>query len=338
MVGSMKRFVIFGFITFLLVVIPVTVFFLQQQQQIESEAAPSTVLSFTPPATKTFPLQETIGNEFALDITIDPGTNIVQRVVLEITYDESKLELGTKKLELNSAVLPEQLVGPLYTPGKVYVVLSAAAAPTQQVQTKTSLGKIYFKGKTVTGTTPATIAFGPETSAAVGGAVGEGGVEPYNAEGGTGQVLQSTQPATVLIAAATLTGTPTPTGSLTPTGTVTPTPTGALTATPTPSGTAVANQPPVCTALNVDRTTSGVAPYPITFTANGNDTDGTVTKLTFNYGDGPVEDVTEGGGLGTASVSAQKAHTYNNPGTYTATVILTDNNGGVRDPVEGGGR
>lgn len=57
----------------------------------------------------------------------------------------------------------------------------------------------------------------------------------------------------------------------------------------------------------------------------GSDTDGTIRKVSFNFGDS-IEDLTGGGGIGTSSVSAQMLHAYKTPGIYTAYAILTDNN------------
>lgn len=114
---------------------------------------------------------------------------------------------------------------------------------------------------------------------------------------------------------------PTPTQTPTPTNTPTPTPTPSDT--PTPGPTPV-NLPPVCRGLNVDRSTTGSAPYAITFTGIGSDPDGTIQKAVFNFGDGPTQTVTTGGGIGTNSVSIQIAHNFQNPGNYQASVYFVD--------------
>lgn len=93
--------------------------------------------------------------------------------------------------------------------------------------------------------------------------------------------------------------------------------------------TPVPGQIPVCTGLNLDRNQSGVTPFSIVFTALGTDSDGTITKATFNYGDGPIQDITQTGGIGTNSVNVQSSHTYVNAGSFTATVQFTDNTGNV---------
>jgi PKD repeat protein len=99
-------------------------------------------------------------------------------------------------------------------------------------------------------------------------------------------------------------------------------PSPTTTATPGPSSVL---KNPVCQSLSIDRSTSGVAPYSVTFTAVGNDPDGVITKAQFNFGDGPVVTETVGGGLGTSTINLQKSHTYQNNGTYTATVTFQDN-------------
>jgi hypothetical protein len=162
-------------------------------------------------------------------------------------------------------------------------------------------------------------------------------------------VLSNTSPATIEIGAgAAVSGTPEPipTGSPTPsvevpttapTATGTPAPTTETpSATPSPTGTGgggggSTGTAPVCNSLTLDRESSGNAPFSITFTANGADSDDTVSKATFNFGDGQVSDVTAGGGIGTNSVNVQISHTYDNAGTYQASALLTDATSNVSD-------
>lgn len=91
------------------------------------------------------------------------------------------------------------------------------------------------------------------------------------------------------------------------------------------------NVVPACSSLSIDNA-SGSAPLTVNFTAAGTDSDGTISKATFNYGDGAVEDVSQGGGFGTNSVSIQQPHTFNTAGTFTANVVFTDDSSGVSTP------
>jgi PKD repeat protein len=80
--------------------------------------------------------------------------------------------------------------------------------------------------------------------------------------------------------------------------------------------------------LTTDVATNGFTPYTISFTATGSDTDGTISKISFNFGD-TAQDLTTGGGIGTSSVSAQMMHVYVTPGIYTAYALLTDSTNDV---------
>lgn len=80
------------------------------------------------------------------------------------------------------------------------------------------------------------------------------------------------------------------------------------------SVTITANQPPV--AVAAASPTGGFAPLVVAFSGTGSsDPDGTISSYSWNFGDG-----SSGGG-------ATPSHTYMNPGTYTATLTVTDNRG-----------
>jgi serralysin len=74
------------------------------------------------------------------------------------------------------------------------------------------------------------------------------------------------------------------------------------------------NQPPVAAASATP--TSGVAPLAVTFSSAGSsDPDGSIVSWAWSFGDG-----------GTSSLAAP-SHSYTTPGTYTATLTVTDNRG-----------
>src|SRR3989344_3436859 len=77
----------------------------------------------------------------------------------------------------------------------------------------------------------------------------------------------------------------------------------------------------------VNPANSGSAPFSVLFTAKGNDPDGMIAKTTFNFGNGEVKDVTDGMNL--KNVSVQTNHTYQNGGTFGATVTFTDDGGTI---------
>jgi hypothetical protein len=331
-----KSIVVFGFILVLLVGIPSTIYLVQQQQDVRSRAEKTSNLTVS--AAKT---SVAVGEEFEATITLDPGKNFVTYLNVELIYDKSKLQIApTNAYTPNSTAFPIPVRGPTYTDGKVVFSLQSSATDvTRTIRAATTVATIRFKAlaPTVAGT-PAFITFGSGSQAySAGGTANGGSNDAYNENVLTGQFV----PANITI---TDTGTsPSPSGvPITPTvssppsagssnGTaVTPTsPAPPAQQVVNPSPTAAANQIPTCLSLSLDRATTGTAPFDIALTVTGNDTDGNIGQVTFQYGDGPVENVTNGGGIGTNSISVQKTHTYHNPGVYQAYALLTDDKGAL---------
>lgn len=298
---SPKKLILSGFIVILLVAIPLTLYLVQKQQEIRGRAVAATTLSLIPSTTTT-----SVGQTINFDISLDPGgKNQVSFVKLVISYDSTKLATGGSGFVPNIKVLSSTLQDPVYGPDTITTTLSVGADPTKVIQTKATIASVTFQALAPTDPNmPTKITFGNQTQI-----LSIAPSDQFNEN-----VLSTTNPASV-----TITG-----------GAVLPTLTPAMTITPTPiSIGGPVNQLPNCTALNLDRDSTGTAPYSITFTASGNDPDGTVSKVTFNFGDGIPQDVTQTGGIGTNSVNAQSSHTYANPGTYTATATLTDNQGAL---------
>jgi hypothetical protein len=329
-----KKLFLIGFILILLVGIPLTIYFLQKQQETRSKAQKSTNITFSPESSASSPIQKNIGDSIPLDIMVDPGTNLVSFVKLEIDYDQDKLATVAGAFVPNTAVFPTVLEGPVYSPGKIAVTLSVGPDPTKAIQSIAKAGTVSFKALANTPDgQPTLVTYGVTTQVL---SIGSG-------DQASEDVLSSTTPATIAIGGTGPSGSPVPIPtevlSITPTTTeptvieatptVTPEPTADLSPTlepsPTGSSSAGTNQVPICNNLAVDRETTGVAPFSITFTASGTDSDGTISKVNFNFGDGGISgDVTTSGGIGTNSINVATSHTYNNAGTYTASAILTD--------------
>ncbi|MDP3941525.1 MAG: PKD domain-containing protein [bacterium] len=330
---SRKKLLLIGFIIIILIAIPITIFLIKQQQETRSRAEKATNLSLEPVSTEQTPLQKNPGDPINFDVVVDPGTNLVSFVKLEILYDPAKLATGGATPQESAFVedtsVMTLLEGPVYTDGKIVATLSVGVDPTKVIQTKTKIATLTFTALDGTGTTPTQVSFGTTTQVLSAGPNDEANEN----------VLAGTQSAFVAVAGEpTATATPTPTlaAVLTPSVSITVTPTLSITTTPAASssptptgGTGTVNTSPVCSALNLDRAATGNAPFSITFTATGSDADGTVSKVTFSYGDGQVDNITQGGGIGTNTVNASAAHTYQNEGSYTASAVLTDNSGGV---------
>lgn len=321
--SSYKKIFLLGFIIVILIAIPFSVYVAQKRQNITSKATAATTISFDPVLTTV-----KAGDIVTLNIMLDPGTgataNQISFVKLAINFDPTKFTTAdvTDSLSPNTSgnALREPIDTPAYdnTVGKATMSLSIGANPADAIKTKTKIAVLKLKATAATAPTNPNITFD------------FGNMQVLSIDSGSqtsdNVLLSTTVPATVTVTSTTAAATPTST----PVIVVAPPPTvnlgGGL---PLPSSPA-----PVCSSLDINGPTSGIAPYSLTFTATGNAPSGTVTKISFNFGDS-VEDLTGGGGIGTGSVSGQLSHTYNTPGTYTAYAILTDSNNNLSDQQAG---
>lgn len=277
-----------GFVVVLMVVIPLTVYLVQQQQKLKVTAEKATTLSFAP---QTFTFSKST-DEAKFDISLDPGgKNLVSFVKLAISYDATKLKVKDNSFTANSTSFPSVLSPADPGNGKATITLSVGSNPNSIVQSVTKVASITFilqPGATA-GETQIKLLPDPETQVL---SIGTG--DQFNENVWTG----SASPATL---------------------TISPGATGAI----------PANQLPVCSSSTVDKATTGTAPYAINLQAQGTDSDGTITKVTYNWGDTQSQDFTTGFGIGTNSVDIKQNHTYTNGGTFNAVVTFTDDKGGT---------
>jgi len=291
---SGKKLLLLGFIVVLMVVIPLTVYLVQQQQKLKVGAQQASSLSFT----VTQGSQATISkptDPASFDVMLDPSTNQVSFVKLVINYDITKLKAITFTPDTTNFPSTLQTADLGTTTGKATITLSVGQSANNIItgSPPRKVATISFNAlSTATaGTTQISFDRDPTSGTQV-LSVGTG--DQFNEN-----VLANTTPATITIAQGAVGGT-----SATQTSTAS------------------------CTSLNADKGTTGTVPFPVTLTAIGSATGtNTISKVTFNWGDGPTQDFTTGGGIGTNSVNFPNPHTYNNAGTFVATVIFTDNSG-----------
>lgn len=308
-----KKVILLMFIVVILVAIPLTVYVVQKQQELRSRAAPTTILSFDP-------LSKTANSSAVLlfKINVNPKDNQISFLKLSINYEPEFLKpaaAGSVCSNPQDSICPNKgnsnlqtVEGPILGGNNLAISISITAAAAAIVgQQPITVAYVAFTPLKVGSTK---ISFANDSQAfSVAGT--DKPSENVLATDSTGSI--SSLPATIEIASTAL---------------LTPTPT------PQPGAAApgAANPPPVCDSLNVDRTASGNVPFSLNFTANGRDTNGTISKVSFNFGDGPIQDVTSGGSIGSSSVSVQTFHTYHNAGTFTASAMFTDNNGATNSP------
>ena len=297
-----NKYFLLGNLAFLLLVIPVALFLLKNQTKTRGSAAPTTTLSFST-ATLTTDQCTTTSQT---NLILNPGQNVVSTVDLTLKWDKSKFDITFNP----GPSFPQILKGPDQLSDGLHITLNIGADVTKAIVATTTVGTITIKPVSpTTGSTPLSV--DPVATKVYSLAQSDGATENvYNASGST--------PLAVTISPKVCEG-----ASVSPTVAISPTALPTLAVTPT---TGAANIPPTCLTLS-GSVSSGSAPLSVTLTGTGNDTDGTINKATFNFGDGTVSDVTTG--LGLAAASSQLAHTYTVGGDYSSTVTFTDNGGAI---------
>ncbi len=315
-----NKFFLLGNLAFLLLVIPVALFFIKNQTSTRSSAAPTTTLSFIDPSLT----PDQCDNTRKSRLVLNPGQNIVSTVQLYLKWDKTKFDIDFSP---NDKAFPQVLKGPEQTSDGIKITLNIGADVTKAISTTTDVGTITIKPLAPTNGTVIKLDIDPTGTKVYSLSQQDGATENvYNSAGSS--------PLQISILAKSCTGdrtsptpsstspTAAPSGAVTPTIATAPSPTPAI-ATPTVTA---ANSAPTCVAF-ASSIASGSAPLAVNFTASGRDTDGTLAKATFNFGDGSQQDVSTG--LGSASGSTQITHTYVNGGTFKSTAVFTDDRGAI---------
>ncbi len=128
-------------------------------------------------------------------VKVDPGSNAVSFVSLDITYDPAKFKAENNSLTIDKTVMPLILQGPVYTSGRIRVNLSTGNESASALTKPAVLGKLQLKAIGATTGDTTSIAFGSSTQIL--------SVSSADSPNESGQnVLSSTTPAEIMIAEA----------------------------------------------------------------------------------------------------------------------------------------
>lgn len=122
-----------------------SVWFLQKQTVTNPHAAPSTTLSFNPASQN-----GTVGGTVSSSIIVNPGSNQVSLVKVQLNYDGSKLQASSSASSLvaNQTAFPQTLITPTNTCNGTQCTLSATFSvgsdPTKAIQTSTTVATVNF--------------------------------------------------------------------------------------------------------------------------------------------------------------------------------------------------
>lgn len=281
----------------ILLIIPLTIYLVQQNQNNRSNAAQNTRLSFSPDSNNVI-----VGESTSFTISISPDTNLVKSIKLVIKYDETKLSTDTDSFipDPNSNLVITQ--GPIIENGTFTVDLETT--DTNFINTNTDIGSITFNA--IDGPDPNSQISFDSTATQI---TANESADPNE------NVFLSGDNATVNITdGSILTSTPTPISELN-----------------INSG---SNKSPICTSLDIiPNEDTGTAPYSLMFTAKGSDSDGTISNIKFTFEPNKITNVASDSSKAVSIAKADAAHIYTSEGTFTASAILTDNQGATSDSV-----
>ncbi len=329
----MKRFLFIGFVVVLLAAIPLTIYILvSQSTNTKSSAAPSSNLAFVAPTNPVV-----VGQSVTIPITVDPtangGSNIVSFVKVAFTYDGNTLQLGSGTYFQQSTSFPTILEGPTNSCDNnklctVSVTVSIGANPQQGVSSLTNVGTVTFTPLVATDpSNPTMLNFVANQIQILSLATTDQPAENVFA-GGTSLPLP-------IVTAVSLSGTPIPTDTPTPIDTPTPGQSQSSSSSMGSNGTGGSSSSgsgTACTSLTADQNSGTGVPFTVLLTAVGSSSTSTISNVSFNFGDGNTQNITTGGGIGTANINTQISHIYQTAGTFTATATVTDANGNTSAP------
>ncbi len=228
-----KKLLLVGLVLISLIGLPLTIFLFQNKQDTRVGASAGTTLSLVPQPGPSSSIEKNMGDAIPTDLIVNPGTNQVSILRVQVKYDPTKLEVNPTK-----PFTPTSKFTFLQTPdirnGLISFTITVGTDPTKVIQTTTEAGTFNFKAIGATNDVTTIISLTDETQAYSLGANDQA----------SENILSTRNPAQITIigitTSPTLTPTLTPTPTNSPTPTMTPTPT--ITPTLSPSVTISTNQ------------------------------------------------------------------------------------------------
>jgi hypothetical protein len=199
-----RNILLLTLLVLLLIGVPLTLSVVQKQQETKIRASGSTSLSLIPQPGPGSSIQKTVGDTIAIDMMVNPGSNLVTFIKFQVKYDPTKLQPVTGNFfTLNTTNFPTNIEGPVVTNGTIAQSVSVGSDPTKAIRTTTKVGTLNFKA--IAGTAEPTVVTFTNISQALSSGPNDQAGE---------NVLSTINPATINIMDVT---TPTPTRTPTPT-------------------------------------------------------------------------------------------------------------------------
>jgi hypothetical protein len=229
-----KKLLLVGMLLISLVGLPLTIYLFQNKQDPRAGASAGTTLSLIPQPGPSSAIEKNVGNTIPTDLVVNPGSNQVSILRVQVKYDPTKLEINPTE-----PFTPTQRFTFLQSPppdtrnGLISFTITVGTDPTKAIQTVTKAGTFNFIAIGATNDIPTIISLTDETKAYSLGANDQA----------SENILSTTNRAEVTIDG--IETSPEPSATLTPTNSPTPTqtpPTPTLTPTLSPAVTISSNQ------------------------------------------------------------------------------------------------
>lgn len=129
----------------LIILVPFSIYYGNQQSQLNSNAAASTTMALGQPT-----MQVATGAPISIPLTMNPGNNAVSLIQLVVTYDSSTVTPNsTTGFQPNTTAFPTVLDGPIYgtcngNQCTMSISLSIGNDVTKAITTQTTVGTLNF--------------------------------------------------------------------------------------------------------------------------------------------------------------------------------------------------
>jgi hypothetical protein len=158
MVIRNKKIAALCIVLLLYVTLIAALFYNKQRQETRSRATASTTLNFSPSSSPEAAINKDLDEQFSIDVTVSPGSNIVSFLLLDVEFDPEKVTPDdANPIEVNTQKFPEILEGPVVNPGSIKVKVAVGSDPTKAITEQTKVATLHFKATGETGSEPTEI-------------------------------------------------------------------------------------------------------------------------------------------------------------------------------------
>lgn len=146
----MKKFILLTLLLIIVAAIPLTIYIIEQQTRTRGKAESTTTLALITPKDTI-----SVGESFSVDVQMNPGTNSVSIVKLQISFDNSKIDIQDTNIIPNTTAFPVILEGPSIgncsgTTCTILLTTSVGSDPTKIIIQPTKVATLTFTAKQAT--------------------------------------------------------------------------------------------------------------------------------------------------------------------------------------------